>query len=287
MSVEANKVAVVIPHPGTNLKGGQEFSLKTCLRVLGRHPIFFVTKKSVSLEPLAPYLDRIQIIRVDDDRMASIESYSKFLMSPEFYRLFERYEYILVHQLDVVVFEDRLLEWCDKGYDYAGPPMFQGEEPRPNLWEGGNGGFSLRKTAAFLALLSSHKVFPRFEYYRQLRAELGVFYLLVLRLMLQFPRIWLAQFFPGLFRWFYTRTSRSIHEDAYFAFFAVFFAEKWSMPSAEESAAFGFDRCPRAAYAINGNKIPFGCHAWERYDKAFVEGLLEKKGLLSERLETR
>lgn len=272
---------MVIPHPNTDLTASQQFSIQTCLSALGGYPVFYLTKKSAPVESLASYLNRIQIIQVDDERMADIESYSKFLISPEFYSLFAQFEYILVHQLDVVVFEDRLLEWCDKGYDYVGPPMFQGDEPQPLLWQAGNGGFSLRKTSAFLELLSSRKVFPKFDYYRPLRAELGVFYLLVLRLMLQFSQTWLAQYFPGLFRWFFITTSKSIHEDAYFAFFAAFFMENWSMPTAGESADFGFDRCPKTAYAINGNKIPFGCHAWEKYDKAFIEELLEKKGLFS------
>lgn len=281
MPVNAKRVAVVIPHPNTDLTVSQEFSIQTCLAVLKGYPVFYLTKKSVSVEPLASYLDRVQVLYVDDERMATIESYSKFLMSPEFYRLFAQFEYILVHQLDAVVFEDRLLEWCDKGYEYVGPPMFQGEEPRPSLWQSGNGGFSLRKTSAFLELLASRRVFPKFEKYRGLRAEIGLFFLMALRAMLQFPTSWIAGNFPGFFRWFFITTSKSVHEDAYFAFFAVFFIEKWVMPSPEESADFGFDRCPKTAYAINGGRIPFGCHAWEKYDKAFIEQLLEKKGLFA------
>lgn len=281
MPVDPKKVAVVIPHPNTDWTAGQIFSIRTCLSVLVDYPVFYLTKKSVPLEPLIPYRDRIKVLQVDDDRMANIENYSKFLMSPEFYILFAQYEFILVHQLDVVVFEDRLIEWCDKGYDYVGPPMFQGEEPQPVLWQSGNGGFSLRKTSSFLKLLSSRKVFPRFEHYRELRAELGLVFLLVLRVMLQFNGTWLAQFFPGFFRWLFTTNSKNVHEDVYFAFFAVFFVEAWRMPSPAESAGFGFDRCPKTVYAINGNKIPFGCHAWEKYDKKFIEKLLEEKGLFA------
>lgn len=279
MPVDAKKVAVVIPHPNTDWTASQVFSIRTCLSVLGDYPVYYLTKKSVSLEPLAPYGGGIRILQVDDDRMSSIENYSKFLMSLEFYLLFAQYEFILVHQMDVVVFEDRLIEWCEKGYDYVGPPMFQGEEPRPVLWQSGNGGFSLRKTAAFLNLLTSRKVFPRFEPYRELRAELGLMFLVVLRLMLSLSGTWLAPYCPGIFRRIFIAASKSVHEDVFFACFAVFFAEAWRMPSAAESAGFGFDRCPKTAYEINGNRIPFGCHAWERYDKAFIEELLEKKGL--------
>ena len=275
MVQNSNRVAVVIPHWSCKLSSSLDYSLQLCYSVLGKHPIFYLTKKSEDVHLLDQYRDRIEFLQVDDTCLDSNDSYNKFLMSPEFYRLFERFEYILIYQLDVVVFEDRLLEWCDKGYDYVGPPMFQGDEPHSVLWQAGNGGFSLRKVSSFLELLTSRKVFKKFEQFRQLRAELGLLYLVTLRIMLQFSNSWLTGYFPGLFRVLYIKTSRCIHEDGYFAFFAEFFIEKWAMPTAEESASFAYDRCPRTAHAINGFKTPFGCHAWEKFDKAFVEGLLK------------
>ena len=44
------------------------------------------------------------------------------LLTADFYRRFTDYEYILIHQLDVFLFEDKLLEFCDMGYDYIGAP---------------------------------------------------------------------------------------------------------------------------------------------------------------------
>ena len=55
------------------------------------------------------------------DRVA----YNRLMMSEQFYRAFEGYEYILIYQLDCLVFSNALEEWCRKGYDYIGAPWFE------------------------------------------------------------------------------------------------------------------------------------------------------------------
>ncbi len=44
---------------------------------------------------------------------------------------------------------------------------------------------------------------------------------------------------------------------------------KLYVPSPVEACAFAFERSPRYLYEKNANILPFGCHAWEKYDKAF------------------
>ena len=41
-------------------------------------------------------------------------------MKEKFYRAFADYEYILIYQLDCLVFASSLEEWCGKGWDYVG-----------------------------------------------------------------------------------------------------------------------------------------------------------------------
>jgi hypothetical protein len=31
---------------------------------------------------------------------------------------------------------------------------------------------------------------------------------------------------------------------------------------------------PRLCFELNGRKLPFGCHAWQRYDRGFWEPYL-------------
>jgi hypothetical protein len=42
----------------------------------------------------------------------------------------------------------------------------------------------------------------------------------------------------------------------------------------EVALKFGFECVPRYCYRLNNNELPFGCHAWEKYDKKFWEPFL-------------
>jgi len=48
------------------------------------------------------------------------------------------------------------------------------------------------------------------------------------------------------------------------------------VPEVEEALKFSFGIVPRYCYELNNNELPFGCHAWENYDKAFWEPFLLK-----------
>jgi hypothetical protein len=37
----------------------------------------------------------------------------------------------------------------------------------------------------------------------------------------------------------------------------------------EVALRFAFEANPRICYEMNNYEIPFGCHAWEKYDKEF------------------
>ena len=43
----------------------------------------------------------------------------------------------------------------------------------------------------------------------------------------------------------------------------------FTVPTPEEACDFAFEREPRFLYELNGRKLPFGCHGWEKYDPEF------------------
>lgn len=179
-------------------------------------------------------------------------TYNRLLMSERFYRAFEEYEYILIYQLDCLVFSNTLEEWCRKGFDYIGAPWFerwhnfhseQSEYPE-DIVEGfgtvGNGGFSLRKVDAALAVLMSTK-----------RSMYDVF---VQGLVAT----------PGL------------HEDIFWSFHSPKFVDEYRIPTPREALQFAFETEPRYCYRENGNRLPFGCHGWHTYERDFWEPFLLK-----------
>ena len=41
---------------------------------------------------------------------------------------------------------------------------------------------------------------------------------------------------------------------------------KFRLPSIQEAMLFSFEKCLSHLYQLNGEKLPFGCHAFKRYE---------------------
>ena len=105
-----------------------------------------------------PEID-LKKIEFEPGYFKSTATYSQLCISYDFYDRFSEYEYMLIYQLDCYLFEDKIKEWCDKGYDYIGGPILStdcGWDTVKNSRKGkkwtpyvGNGGFSLRKIETF------------------------------------------------------------------------------------------------------------------------------------------
>ena len=139
------QVVVVIPIYKERLLLSEKAALEQVRKVLREYDICFMApeRMKVFLESKG---ERAKYWA--DDNFTSRSAYSHLLLTEEFYRCFEAYEYMLIYQLDAFIFADRLQEFCSLGYDYIGAPM-------PHWMEGvsakvGNGGFSLRKISACL-----------------------------------------------------------------------------------------------------------------------------------------
>ena len=231
------KVAVVIPIYQTQLNPEEIISLEQCLRVLGEYPIRFVGPQSLNIEFLKTWIKEIEIIRFEDKYFKSPKTYNKLLTSPFFYEAFPNFEYILIHQLDAYVFEDQLLEWCAKGFDYIGAPKLRKHHLsntfscQPVLL---NGGLSLRKVRPILRYIKIYHLFFR---------------------------EWLA------------------NEDAMFSFAQrrVYpFRFLLKLPTWQEALNFAIEQNPETSMRILG-RLPFGCHAWERYNPKFWEKYISIK----------
>jgi len=230
-------VAVVIPAYKPELNAFERLSLNTCARVLHRYPRVLVAPAGLSFDTYREKHPDIDVETFDPRFFASTAAYSELLLSPDFYARFERYEYILIYQLDCLVFRDALTEWCRGGYDYLGAPWF-GEiiegllnfykpwwrrGPLPNA--GGNGGLSLRHVGASLRVLSLRGSAAR----RWGRLYEDVFW---------------GVYVPSKFPWFRIADQKTC-------------------------ARFAIQTEPDACLELTGGEVPFGCHAWFKRDLAF------------------
>lgn len=266
--------AVVIPIYKLELSENEQDSLKQALLVLGRHPIVFVCSRELDVaryQALCNSTVTIQFARFNPHYFSSIHGYNQLLTSLSFYKTFAEYEYILIYQLDAWVFKDELDFWCIRGYDYIGAPWFESwHEATINhaMIEGGNGGFSLRRVASYVSVLKKIPVLLQITrwYYK-----------------LQLHRVMARKFYYRLFGFRYNEEAvRHIYERerANEDFFWTQLVSKvfdFKIAPAKESVGFGFEVNPSVLFEMNHQQLPFGCHAWEKYDKPFWSAFIRNK----------
>lgn len=277
------KVAIVVPAYKAEPSPEEEISFKHLLHFLGRYDKHLVVPKSLKVS----YPD-FSVKRFDDGFFKSTETYSALLLQEDFYKAFREYEYILIYQLDALVFSDQLLEWCDRGFDYIGAPWLPCElTPHVKVPRVGNGGFSLRRVESFLRVLQSPKFRQRywtdFRYWkvfctgkpeylryfnypkRYLKKRLNTVNSPVetIATALKYPDSMIEDVFDSC-----------IVEDVFYSYLAERFYSEFKIASVEEGLRFAFEYMPRVCFELNNRTLPFGCHAWFMQDRDFWEPYL-------------
>ena len=115
----STKIAVVIPVYREELTDLEKISLTQCRKVLGRYPLIFVAPEGKNFSYFAA---GDAVANFPAEYFRSTQTYSRLLMSPQFYETFSDFDYMLIYQLDAFVFYDALEEFCSLGYDYIGAP---------------------------------------------------------------------------------------------------------------------------------------------------------------------
>lgn len=264
MVPKRSTVVVFAYAPTLSLK--EEASFVQCLRVLGRHEVTVVCPESLDLGRYYLLCDQEGVTpsvqRFENAWFESTDAYNALMLHPAFYHRFSDYEYILICQLDAWVFSDQLDAWCDKNYTYVGAPFFSDAGVLYPF--AGNGGFSLRRVASFIALLEGRCRPSRWNYgflLAKIPADStmgGIRKRIIHMLELAVCRI-STQWYCRL---------RQGHEDYIFAK-AFSFTGKEDVPLPEEAACFAFERFPEQLFTITGGELPFGCHAYEKHSPSF------------------
>jgi hypothetical protein len=273
-----NKVCIVIPVYKPHLTDSEVKSLEQCFKVLDKRQISLVCANSLNVsfyESIASgYKKQITINRFNDTYFVSIQSYSRLLLSLEFYERFRDFEFILVYQLDAWVFSDELDYWCQKDYDYIGAPWFEKcglHENGNKLWAVGNGGFSLRRISSFLNIFYYKR--PLFTIkglkaiHPKKRRFIGKLSIIII--------ICIKRSGWGNNSNYYLKKFEK-NEDGFWSVFLQRSRKPMKLPNCEEALKFSFESSPSYLYELNGERLPFGCHAWEKNEynsfwKNFIE----------------
>lgn len=265
-------VAIVVPASSrTELLPEEEISVRHLFHFLGGYDKYWVAPSGGSIQR-----EGFKILEFPRKFFGSVAAHNRLLMWPGFYQTFQDYEYILIYHLDSLVLSDEITDWCQAGWDYIGAPWVPCPDA-PWIKEAcvGNGGFTLMKVESVLKVL-----------YNRYRKEPASYWsdLLVrnrsrLQLLFRFLE-WLQPWFPA------SRTVNrpledlrksekpDIHgcnNDYFWSFQATRFLPEFKVASVEQGLRFAFEAAPRSCFELNGGQMPFGCHAWTKYDRSFWE----------------
>ena len=265
-------VAVVVPFHKNILTPEEKISLRQLLFYLGKYDKYLVLPEDKDVEAIAGReFKGFRVKRFKRRFFASDLGYNRLLIEKKFYRVFSDYEYILIYQLDSLVFADQLLDWCGKGYDYIGAPWLSEVAQREGVWGlaydcVGNGGFSLRRVRTFLKVLDIYQSPLRIAKRNLLTLIRRTFPALNTENALS-SRGCLAK---------RDAFSTSGHEDIFWSFDAVRYDPQFKIAPVWAALAFSFEAGVKECFERNKHLLPFGCHSWFKYGKDFWQPYLLK-----------
>lgn len=215
----------------------------------------FIAPQSMIFDSSFDKFKDIEIVRFDNHYFESIKGYNRLMLAKEFYKEFSDYDYMLIHQSDAYLFRSDLDIWLKKGFDYIGAPWIKpgkillvdfykqiinlvpfifSENAKRRYYvrnNVGNGGLSLRKIASFIHVLD------------------------------YIPEKILNTYLES--------DERDYNEDVFWSLEAPRLYHLMKVPEWQEALLFSFERGSEWSYKRTGNKLPFGCHGFARYESEF------------------
>jgi hypothetical protein len=228
------KASIVIPIYKSTLDSFELKSLVQCKKIFFKHPIIFVSPFELDINLFKNIIPEASYEYFDACFFKDISGYNNLLLSPQFYKRIKT-DYLLIYQLDAWVFKDDLIEWCNKGFDYIGAPYSYK-------------GLSLAESQD---LKSGEYVLNGGLSLRNTKACLRA---------------------AKIYQLFFSNYKGN--EDAYFSgCFSRFFFIKYilSLPDFKTALKFAMEKEPNLAYKLNNDQLPFGCHAFRKYEPYFWE----------------
>ncbi|RZK39283.1 MAG: hypothetical protein EOO90_19395 [Pedobacter sp.] len=233
-----NVVAIIIPIYKAELSESELMSLAQCLKILSSHPIIFIAPWKLNTDFYHRFCyGRIDfnIFRFENFYFEDINGYNKLMLDYSFYKRFLDYRYILVYQLDSFVFKDELLMWCEKGYDYIGAPQISNH---PSV--------QFLKNYGVLSSIFNHKISNVGNGGFSLRKVKKIYW--ILRILKLKVHKWLPN-----------------NEDVFFKYWGNILYPIFKLPEDDIACEFSIETNVEKSLAGLHNKLPFGCHAFEKY----------------------
>jgi hypothetical protein len=282
--MKASVIVLIISHK-EELTENELLSLKQCYKILGSYPIKIITPIGNSVEFYKNHLHEPDFEFVEPYKLSDYQKFNNFKISLELYQKFSDYKFILFYEPDAFVFKDELDFWCNAGYDYIGAPWFETEKGGSMyLNDVGNGGFSLRNIKRSIQLLRELRYLEVLEQYSTLNWK-GLLPKLpkLIKMLIKsrnresnFERNFRGHEDGFWCRYAHDRLNTLCCNKDFEKFANMFLKKDFKIAPVEIALKFSFEANPGLLYKMNGDKLPFGCHAWEKQDPVFWKPFIIK-----------
>ncbi len=256
-------VGILIPIYKSELSPAEKLSLKYLKKYLSGYPVRVFTPEKLKLPSVINHLPNVKQIVLPSKYFRSVKDYSQLWLTESFYQNFTEFEYILTYQLDALVLKNELEYWIAQKYDYIGAPWHHSiisfiNHPNGDPNAVGNSGFSLRKVASHIKVLRQHNQ-------RVKRSWLPPMFQLAQAILLGKARL----------KWFKSHTIEyPFNEDGFWSLEALKIDSNFKIAPANIAKKFAWEK-QSPKYYSQLKQLPFGVHAWQRYDECFWREILE------------
>ncbi len=255
-------IILIIAHKA-ELSEFEKASLAQCYKILRKYKIKLVCPEGLDVSDYKEVNPQAEFEFIDPKWQATYAMFNRLKIEPFLYRKFRKYKFILFYELDAWVFRDELEEWCKKEYDYIGAPWFKGFHragPDSEFVGIGNGGFSLRRIKTYLrsSYRFSYILKPAFLFREYKKApSVDKFFKLLADLTFRNNTFFLFNDFKG-------------NEDFFWMRIVARDFPGFRIPSVEEALRFAIETNP-STFIKSDKDLPFGCHAFLKYEPSFWE----------------
>jgi len=223
-------------------------SLRQLSAVLGDYAAVLVAPDSLPVDAYLGVAPALSVERFSRGYFENRGSYNRLMLSTLFYERFQRWPYVLIYQLDAWVFRDELPDWCSRGYAYIGAPWYGGEYL--------DYVYRRSKRMAIAMVLRNR--------WRHIVGNGG------------FSLRHIQSCLDALTAHHESAKGWDLNEDGFWSLYAMNKSRRFKVPRWKEAAAFAFEVAPAALARATGIRVPFGCHAWQKHDPEYWQGLIHQ-----------
>jgi hypothetical protein len=268
------RVAIMVPLTSATLNEDEAISMRHLRTHLDDHEKYLLVPEGLDVE-----INGSTVMPLDRAHFGSAANHNRMLYRTDFWEKFADYEYVLMYHLDALVFSDQLQDWCDKGIDFIGAPFLHCESsPWVEEERVGNGGFALYRVPSIQRVLWNRYLREPSKYVEDRCWKLQ-----------EFNRRILAPIRAAMPKWLRGKATSPIRNklkrmdhievnergnDLFWSDEARHYFPEFKTGTLEQGLAFAFETEPGSCLKRTDGRMPFGCHAWGRYDRGFWEPFL-------------